>query len=326
MKEKNCLIFGGTGQIGTNLIRKLAKKNFKITVVTRNLHIKGNFIKTQANAGYINVLEANPFDINQIEPLIKKSNICINLIGILYEKKNSSFKNIHVNFPSILASICEKNRLDQLIHLSAMGLEDATDSNYAQSKLQGEKKIKEIFNKTTILRPSVVYSVDDNFTTTFMTILNRLPVFPIYYEGKTKFMPIHCSDLTDVIMKVIEKRIYSEIIECGGPEIISFKEILTYLSNLIDKKRIILPVPLFVGSILAKFMEILPKPLLTTDQLKLLNYDNVYSNKYLTNSKIGVPSKRIFKDEVEKYSYMWRDGGQFSTEKYTKNIVTKNKN
>lgn len=318
MKEKNCLIFGGTGQIGSNLIRKLAKKNFKITVVTRNLHIKGNFIKTQANAGYINVVEANPFDINQIDTLIKKSNICINLIGILFEKKNSSFNNIHVNFPSLLASLCEKNRVDQFIHLSAMGLEDAKDSSYAQSKLKGEKKIKENFHKTTILRPSVVYSVDDNFTTTFMTILNRLPVFPIYYKGKTKFMPIHCSDLTDVIMEVIEKRINSEIIECGGPEVISFKQILITLCSLINKKRLILPVPLFIGSLIAKFMEILPKPLLTTDQLRLLNYDNVYSNKYLTNSKIGVPSKKLFYQEVEKYSYMWKDGGQFSTDKYIK--------
>ena len=94
--------------------------------------------------------------------------------------------------------------------------------------LEGEKKIKEIFPKTTILRPSVVYSVDDNFTTTFMTILNRLPVFPIYYKGKTKFMPIHCSDLTDVIFKVIKDEIKSEIIECGGPEFFSFKEILIH--------------------------------------------------------------------------------------------------
>ena len=326
MKEKNCLIFGGTGQIGTNLIRKLAKKNFKITVVTRNLHTKGNFIKTQANAGYINIVEANPFDINQIDPLIKKTSICINLIGILFEKKNNSFNNIHVNFPSLLASLCEKNRVDQLIHLSAMGLEDAKDSRYAQSKLQGEKKTKENFYKTTILRPSVVYSVNDNFTTTFMTILNRLPVFPVYYGGKTKFMPIHCSDLTDVMMKVIEKKIDSEIIECGGPEIISFKQILLTLSNLINKKRLILPVPLFIGTLIAKFMEILPKPLLTNDQLRLLNYDNVYSNKYLTNSKIGVPSKKLFYEEVEKYCYMWKDGGQFSTERYIKNISPKREN
>ena len=320
MKAKNCLIFGGTGQIGTNLLRKLAKKNYKITVVTRNLHLKGNFIKTQANAGYIKVVEANPFNLDQIEPLIKKSNICINLVGILFEKKKNNFNNIHVNFPSILATLCAKNNLDQFIHISAMGLEEAIDSNYAISKLKGEKEIKERFPKSTILRPSIVYSVDDNFTTTFMTILNRLPIFPIYYKGETKFMPIHCSDLTDVIMEVVNKEIKSELIECGGPEILTFREILTKLTSLINKKRILLPVPLIVGKIIANIMSVLPSPLLTKDQLRLLKYDNVYSNKFLTNSKLGVPSKKKFQDEVEKYCYMWREGGQFSTDKFKKEL------
>ena len=320
MKEKNCLIFGGTGQIGTNLLRKIAKKNYKITVVTRNLHLKGNFIKTQANAGYIKVVEVNPFNLDQIEPLIKKSNICINLVGILFEKNKNNFNNIHVNFPSILATLCAKNNLDQFIHISAMGVEDAIDSNYAISKLKGEREIKERFPKSTILRPSIVYSVDDNFTTTFMTILNRLPIFPIYYKGETKFMPIHCSDLTDVIMEVINKEIKSELIECGGPEILTFREILTKLTSLINKKRILLPVPLIVGKIIANIMSFLPSPLLTKDQLRLLKYDNVYSNKFLTNSKLGVPSKKIFQDEVEKYCYMWREGGQFSTSKYKKEL------
>ena len=320
MKAKNCLIFGGTGQIGTNLLRKLAKKNYKITVVTRNLHLKGNFIKTQANAGYINVVESNPFNIDQIEPLIKKSNICINLVGILFEKKKNNFNNIHVNFPSILASLCAKNNLDQFIHVSAMGLEQAKDSNYATSKLKGEKEIKEKFPKSTILRPSVVYSIDDNFTTTFMTILNRLPIFPMYYNGKTKFMPIHCSDLTDIIMEVIDKEIKTEIIECGGPQILTFKQILTILASLIDKKRVFLPVPLIVGKIIANIMSLLPSPLLTKDQLRLLKYDNVYSNKFLTNTKLGIPSKKTFEEEVKKYCYMWKDGGQFSTDKYKKEL------
>ena len=214
--------------------------------------------------------------------------------------------------------MCAESDLDQFIHLSALGLDQATDSNYAVSKLQGEKKIKNIFKKSTILRPSVVYSIDDNFTTTFMTILNRLPFFPIYYNGKTKFMPIRCSDLTDVILEVIDKEIKSEIIECGGPEVITFKEIISTLLTLIEKKRLILPMPLFMGNLIAKFMELLPNPLLTTDQLKLLNYDNVFSNKYLTNSKIGVPGTKIFHDEVKKYCYMWKENGQFSTDVYKK--------
>ena len=317
MKAKNCLIFGGSGQIGRHLIRKLTKNNYKVTIVTRNLHQKGYAIKTQANAGYIDIVEANIFDEVKIRKLFSKTDICINLIGILYEKKKgNTFKNIHSIFPSLLAKLCKEYRVQQFIHLSALGINEASDSNYAKSKLEGETNIQKNFSLATILRPSVVYSVDDNFTTNFMTLLNRLPVFPIYYNGSTKFMPIHCSDLTDTIYHIISKNIYSKIIECVGPDIISFKDILYKILKLIDKKRFLIPLPLFVAKIMANFFQLFPKPLFTVDQLKLLKYDNIASGKYQTNSDIGVPSTCIFEDEVKKYCYMWRDGGQFSTKKY----------
>ena len=162
----------------------------------------------------------------------------------------------------------------------------------------------------------MVYSVDDNFTTNFMTLLNRLPFFPLYYNGKTKFSPIHCSDLTDTIYHVISNNIYSKIIECVGPEVFTFKEIIYKLLDLIGKKRILLPMPLPLAKMSARIFEIMPNPLLTRDQLKLLKYDNVESGKYKTNSDIGVPSVRHFDEEVKKYCYMWREGGQFSTQKY----------
>ena len=149
-----------------------------------------------------------------------------------------------------------------------------------------------------------------------MTLLNRLPIFPLYYNGETKFMPIHCSDLTNVIHHVISKNIYSKIIECVGPETISLKDILNKLLKLINKKKFLLPLPLFAAKISANFFQLFPKPLLTIDQLKLLKYDNVVSGKYQTNFDIGVPSNRFFEDEVAKYCYMWREGGKFSTKKY----------
>ena len=161
MKGKNCLIFGGSGQIGRHLIRKLTKNDFKVIVVTRNIHQKGHIIKTQGNAGYIDVVEANIFDEDKIKNLFRKADICINLIGILFEKKGSSFKNIHTVFPSILAKLSKQNHLKHLIHLSALGINEATDSDYAKSKLEGEKEILKNFPLSTILRPSVVYSVDD---------------------------------------------------------------------------------------------------------------------------------------------------------------------
>ena len=317
MKAKNCLIFGGSGQIGRNLIRKLTSNNYKVTVVTRNIHQKSYIIKTQANAGYIDIAEANIFDEEKIRALFKKSDICINLIGILFEqKKGNTFKNIHSIFPSLLSKLCKEYNLKQFIHISALGINEAIESNYAKSKLEGENNILKNFPISTILRPSIVYSVDDNFTTNFMTLLNRSPVFPIFYNGETKFSPIHCSDLTDTIYHIISKNISSNIIECVGPEVLTFKNILQRLLNLINKKRILIPLPLPVAELSAKFYELFPKPLLTRDQLKLLKYDNVASGRYKTNSDIGVPSKRLFDQEVKKYCYMWRDGGQFSTEKY----------
>jgi NADH dehydrogenase len=315
--SKHCLIFGGSGQIGRNLIRKLTKNNYRVTVVTRNIHQKSYIIKTQANAGYIDIVESNIFDEKKIRALFKKTDICINLIGILFEqKKGNTFKNIHSIFPSLLAKLCKEYNLKHFIHLSALGINDAVDSEYAKSKLEGENNVLKNFPLATILRPSIVYSVDDNFTTNFMTLLNRLPIFPLYYEGKTKFAPIHCSDLTDTINHIISKNIYSKIIECTGPEIISFKELLQKLLYLINKKRILVPFPLPLAKFSARFFELLPNPLLTSDQLRLLKYDNISSGKYKTNSEIGIPSVRYFEEEVKKYCYMWREGGQFSTEKY----------
>ena len=317
MKEKNCLIFGGSGQIGRHLIRKLTKNNYRVTVVTRNIHQKSYVIKTQANAGYIDIVEANIFDENKIRKLFKKTDICINLIGILFENnKGSSFKNIHTLFPSILAKLCKEYNLENFIHLSALGINQATDSTYAKSKLEGEKNILSNFPLATILRPSIVYSIDDNFTTNFMTLLSRLPIFPLYYSGKTKFSPIHCSDLIEIIYHVISKNINSNIIECIGPQVFTFREILEELLKLIEKKRALIPLPFFLANLSAMFFQIFPKPLITQDQLRLLKYDNLPSGKYKTNFEINLPSKKYFSNEVEKYCYMWKEGGQFSTKNY----------
>ncbi len=313
MKEKNCLIFGGSGQIGRNLIRKLTKNNYRVTVVTRSIHQKSLMIKTQANQGWIDIVEANIFEENKIRKLFENTDICINLIGILFEKrKGNTFQNIHNLFPTILSKLAKEYGLKKFIHLSALGIDQAIDSKYAKSKLDGEINILKNFPNATILRPSIVYSIDDGFTTKFMTLLRRLPVFPLYYSGKTKFMPIHCSDLTDIICDVIFKNDNLSVIECVGPETMSFREILDKLLILIDKKRFLLPFPLPIATFTAKLFQLLPNPLLTHDQLKLLKYDNITSGKYKTNFDIGVPSTKFFDTEVKKYCYMWKDGGQFS--------------
>lgn len=207
---KKVLIFGGSGQLGLYLIRRLSK-NYSLTVLTRNTHQKAYRLKPLANAGYLSIVEGSIFDEKKLRDLISQSDIVINLIGILVEtNKANSFENIHTNFPYLISKICNEYKINQFVHVSALGIEKATDSKYAQSKVNGEKIIKENFPKATIIKPSVVFSVDDTFTTRFMNLLSLLPLFPLYYGGKTKFTPIHASEVAEIIFHVISNEIFSK--------------------------------------------------------------------------------------------------------------------
>ena len=317
MVKKKILIFGATGQIGRHLIRKLTKNNYKVICQTRNLH-KAIFLKTSGSIGYIDIKETKIFDYEKVSELVDNTDIVINLIGILFESgKINTFEKIHTLFPKFLSEICKmKNK--HLIHISSLGVENASDSKYAVSKAEGENKIFENLPSATILKPSIVYSVNDSFTTRFMSLLNFFPIFPLYYGGKTKFAPIHASDLTDIIFNVIENNIRGKKIETVGPKVLTFLEILNILSKCINKKRVFLPLPLFLAKFSAKILEKMPNPLLTVDQLNLLKYDNISSKNNMNNFDLGSPSKINFEEGVMKYAYNWREGGQFSVKNFKK--------
>ncbi len=318
MKQKEILLFGASGQIGRNLIRKLSKKNYKITAVTRDVHGSGYILKTQANPGYLEIVELKNFKIEKIEELIKKSSICINLIGILYEKKKDDFKLLHSDLPALLANKAKKFNLEKFIHISALGIEQALDSKYARSKLEGEKRIRENFGKSIIIKPSIVYSVDDKFSTKFMSLLSILPLMPLYYNGKTKFSPIHVIDLVDLIVNILDSNEKNLILECVGPEEITFKEIIQKLLKSIGKKRVLLPLPTPIAKLTAKFFQLFPNPLLTEDQLIMLKYNNCKSEIYKNNFDLGYVPTRKFETEINKYSYNWKKGGQFSSQSLEK--------
>ena len=149
-------------------------------------------------------------------------------------------------------------------------------------------------------------------------ILKLLPIFPLYYEGKTKFTPIHVTDLAEIIFNVVEGKTNEQTIECVGPEILSFKEIILKLLKTIDKKKLLIPLPITIAKITAKIFEIMPNPLITLDQIKLLKHDNIPSGRYKTNFDLGLRSSRFFDEEIKKYSFNWREGGQYSRDKFLK--------
>ena len=314
MKPKEILVFAASGQIGRHLLRKLTRKNFKVTVVTRNLHRKAYILKSQANAGWINIVELDTFKPEKLREIFKNKDICINLVGILHQKNKFSFHNIHTVLPQQLAELSKEFKLKQFIHLSALGVEEAVKSKYASSKLNGENEVKKIFSNYVILKPSLVYSVDDKFTTMLMSMLKLMPLFPIYYKGRTIFYPIHVTDMCEIIEKVILNEVKEQTIECLGPEKITFKEIIKLLLKTLEIQRLLIPTPLFLAKIFANFFEItMQNPLLTKDQLILLNYNNSPSGKYKSNIDLKLNSNlKYFDKEISKYSYMWKAGGEFS--------------
>ena len=307
------LIFGASGNLGRNLTRKLVKNNYKIKAYTRSTHTRGNRLKVLGPIGYIEIVEGSIFDLNKIDILTKEADVVVNLVGVLNEKnKANSFENIHIKFPYALSELCAKNNVSQLVHLSALNIENIHDSKYATSKFEGEKAIKKNFKNSTIIKPSICAGPDDNFTNLFFRLLKLFPIFPLFHGGKTKFQVVYVGDVTEVILKVIKDKIFSETIECVGPKIYTFAEIIKILCKQINKKRLLIPLPDFLGRYSSLLLSKFPGSLITYDQYKLLRYDNILTNKFNTNTDIGVKCSTDFNELLSRYSYLYREGGQYS--------------
>jgi len=273
-EKKTITVFGGTGFVGRNLISKLAKKGFKIIVPTRNPYLHG-YLKPLGEPGQIEVIKFHFSDLDHLRSLIQDSEYVINFIGILYESKDQTFNNLHHLFPKFLSSVLNKEVTKRFIHISALGVNEESRSLYIKSKLSGEKAVIENFNNSIILRPSIIFGVDDNFFNLFNKLINLLPVIPLV-GAHSKFQPCYVGDISDAIINIIDNhKINNGIYELGGPNIYSFKELIEVLLKQLNKKRLIIELPEFVAGIQARIMQLFPKPLLTVDQIEILKSDNV---------------------------------------------------
>jgi len=290
-EKKTITVFGGTGFIGRNLIGKIAKKGFKIVVPTRNPYLHG-YLKPMGDPGQIEVLKFNPFDFSNLDEFIKSSEIVINCIGVLYEKKNQKFDHVHHLFPKFLSSILDKEITKKFIHISALGANKNSNSLYIKSKFQGEEAVINNFKNSIILRPSIVFGTNDSFFNLFNKLINILPIIPLA-GSKTKFQPCYVGDVTDAIIKIIEQVNLNSIYELGGPKIYTFKELIETLLVSLKKKRLIVELPDFAARVQAKVMQLLPNPLLTEDQLEILKSDNVCSNQYPGFKELGISARTV---------------------------------
>ena len=275
MKNKNILVFGSTGFIGRSISKRLLQNGDKLICPVRN----ASRVKRNILSGDIGQIEVFEFDINnldEIKSLIEKSDLVINLIGILYEQNNLSFELAHYLLPKKIAGYCELFN-KPFLHISSLGSTFQTKSNYLISKKMGEEFIENNNTNHIIVRPSTVYGEEDNFINLFGKMAKILPFLPLIKKGKTKFQPIYVNDLSLLIFNLLNNfdKYKNFNLAAVGNEIFTFKEILSHIFISLKKKERFFYMPSFLAILQGKILEKLPKPLFTYDQYVTLSHDSI---------------------------------------------------
>ena len=308
--QKIIAIFGAGGFLGKHLMRQLTKLDYRVKVATRNPYLKG-YLKPLGNPGQIELFKTNIFNSEDVKQVLKNCDLAINLVGILYETRKQKFSQVHEKFPYLLSNLCNEIGVKNLVHISALGVREGHISKYMQSKLEGEKNIQKVFKPSVILRPSLVFGPEDKFFNVFASIAQFSPALPLIGGGKVKFSPIYVGDVAKAIVKTLKlENSKPKIYELGGPKNYSFKELMEILLEEIKKKRFLIPIPFSVAKLQSYFLQMMPNPLLTSDQVDMLKYNNIVSGEYPTLEDLGIRGKTI-QSILPKYIYRFRTGGQF---------------
>lgn len=310
---KQACIFGGTGFIGRQIVRDLAREGYTIKVASRAPE-SAYFLRTCGNVGQIVPFACDYADEASLRAAVKGCDVVVNCVGILFEKGKNSFTRIHTELPRAIAKVCAAEDVARLIHLSALGCDQA-HSKYAKSKLNGEMAVFENFPQATILRPSVVFGVEDGFFNMFAKLSILLPFLPLIGGGKTKLQPVYVGDVADAALSSIrDEAAAGKIYELGGPEVVSFREIYARLFRETGRRKLLVSLPWGIASLQGKVMGILPKPPLTADQVETLKADNIVTGNYPAFADLGITPTGM--DAVlPTYLNRYRPGGRFGDKK-----------
>lgn len=314
---KVATIFGGTGFIGSQIVRELARRGYTIKVATR-VPERAYFLRPNGVVGQIVPFYCDYSDEKSVQKAVQGADVVVNTIGILYEKKHGSFKRAHIAIPEAIAKACKKESVKRFIHVSSLGVYG--HSRYGITKKQGEDAVMKAFPHATIFRPSIVFGPEDSFFNKFAEMARYLPCLPLIGGGKTKFQPVYVGDIADAAMAVIdapdngEASACGRVYELGGPEIASFRDLYEMIFKYTHRKRALVPLPYFIAKIQAFFMGLLPAPPLTIDQVDSLKSDNIVTDGALTLEDLGIRATGM-EQIVPYYLARFRAGGRFADKK-----------
>jgi uncharacterized protein YbjT (DUF2867 family) len=310
---KQACIFGGTGFIGRQITRELARQGYTIKVATRAPE-GAYFLKTAGVVGQIVPFACDYRDEASIRAAVRGCDLVINCIGILYERGKNSFASIHTELPRAIAKACRAENVQRFIHISALGC-DHTDSKYGKSKFAGERAVLENFPKATIFRPAVVFGVEDNFFNMFARLSVILPALPLIGGGATKMQPVYVGDIADAVVAALgQPGSEGQVYELGGPDILTFRDIYKKLATETGRPKALISLPWGIAKVQGCLLGLMPKPLLTADQVESLKTDSIVSPGALGLRDLGLSPANL--DVIlPTYLSRYRPGGRFGDKK-----------
>jgi uncharacterized protein YbjT (DUF2867 family) len=296
-------VFGASGFLGRHTVRALAKKGYRIRAVTRRPTL-AHHLPPMGHVGQIQLFKGNVREADQVADALKGARFVVNLTGVLVSRGEQSFETLHIAAAETIGRAATAAGVQSLVHVSALGADPRSESYYAKSKAEGELRLREHFSSATIFRPSIVFGPEDRFFNRFADLARYLLALPLIGGGRTRFQPVFVGDVAAAIVSALEDdRPKAMIYELGGPSDYSFRELMEFILRETDRKRLLVSLPFSLASLQAIFLQLLPSPLLTPDQVRLLKIDNVVHADASTLKDLGITPTSV---EAEVPTYLWR--------------------
>jgi NADH dehydrogenase len=311
--DKLVTVFGGSGFLGRHVVRALANRHYRIRVAVRRPELTGH-LQPLGRVGQIHAVQANLRFAESVEAAVRDADTVINLVGILFEKGRQRFDAVQTEGAETVARAAV-NAGANLIHISAIGADEHSPAHYARSKAEGERRVLAAAPAAVIMRPSFAFGPEDEFFNRFAAMATLSPILPLPGGGTMRAQPVFAGDIAEAVGRAVDGDAKpGTTYELGGPDVRSFKELMEFILATIERRRLLVPVPFALMKLQATFLQFLPKPPLTPDQVEMLKADNVVSaaahEQGRTLEGLGIIPNTMA-SVVPDYLWRFRTTGQF---------------
>ncbi|MDP3173393.1 MAG: complex I NDUFA9 subunit family protein [Phenylobacterium sp.] len=305
-------VFGGSGFVGSQVVRALAKRGWRIRVAVRQPNLAYE-MRLNGDVGQIDIAQANVRNEASVRRALEGASACVNLVGVLYEGGRQGFQALHVMGARTIAAAARDEGVQQFVQMSALGADPASTAKYARTKAEGEAAVRELLPRAVVLRPSVVFGPEDDFFNRFAAMAQISPALPLIGGGHTRFQPVFVGDVAQAVAAVLaDPDCAGRTYELGGPAVYTFRQLMELVLAETGLRRFLAPLPFPIAGMLGKIAGLLPvKPPITADQVEMLRTDNVPSGQAPGLADLGITPTSA-ESMIGSYLYRYRRGGQFA--------------